>query len=216
MLGASAISGPSMAAMAISYSWLHELKGFFMPASSHASKLSDSMRISRRSVTLCIMSAAAIAMIVSTWYTIYMGYRYGALNYGSWIFGYGAKVPYVEIVRKMRVPSGPDPERLLFMGIGAVTMVGLIAMHYNCAWWPLHPIGLPVAICSYPVTHFVFSIFIGWLAKSIVVRGGGNRFYYRSRPFFVGIILGFFTGVGISFVVDMIWFPGQGHPLYGY
>jgi len=35
------------------------------------------------------------------------------------------------------------------------------------------------------------------------------------RPFFIGLILGFFAGAGVSFLVDMAWFPGEGHMLYG-
>jgi len=37
-----------------------------------------------------------------------------------------------------------------------------------------------------------------------------------AKFFILGIILGFFTACGISFAIDSVWFPGQGHPLYGY
>jgi len=44
---------------------------------------------------------------------------------------------------------------------------------------------------------------------------GGNRLYNQVRPFFIGVILGFFVGAGLSFGVDMLWFPEEGHVLYG-
>jgi len=35
-------------------------------------------------------------------------------------------------------------------------------------------------------------------------------------PFFFGLMVGFYAGLGIGWIVDFIWFPGgQGHYLYG-
>jgi len=93
--------------------------------------------------------------------------------------------------------------------------VVLTALHHAYPWWPIHPMGLPVAVCTYPMTIYVFSIFLGWFAKTTVLRMGGSRLYSQVRPFFIGLILGFFAGAGLSFFVDMIWFPGAGHVLYG-
>ncbi|MCK5118929.1 MAG: hypothetical protein KAQ78_05070, partial [Candidatus Latescibacteria bacterium] len=61
-----------------------------------------------------------------------------------------------------------------------------------------------------------FSVFIAWAAKWLIIRFGGVSLYRSSRPFFFGLIVGSFVGVGISFAVDMIWFPGQGHNVYGW
>jgi hypothetical protein len=124
-------------------------------------------------------------------------------------------VPYEEVARKMVAASSTDWERLSFMGIGAVAMALLTFLHHRFPWWPIHPMGLPVAVCSYPMTIYVFSIFLAWLSKTIVLWLGGNRLYARVRPFFIGMILGFFIGAGVSFVVDMAWFPEEGHVLYG-
>ena len=65
------------------------------------------------------------------------------------------------------------------------------------------------------MTIIVFSIFVSWLAKWTIMRSGGIGLYQRAQPFFIGLILGYFTAIGLSFFTDMIWFPGQGHPLYG-
>jgi len=197
------------------YSWQHELKGFFMTAAAHGAKLSDAVQ-RRRGMTVAILWAALLALVVSTVFTVWMSYHWGAIRFGGWIFGRGASVGYDEVIRHIRNPHGPDLARLTFMGIGAVAMAVVTILHYRFAWWPLHPIGLPVAICSYPVTHFVLSIFLGWACKTAVIRVGGMHLYNRAKFFFLGIILGFFTGCGISFIIDLLWFPGQGHPLYGY
>ena len=214
-LGSGVVGQSSAASLGMHYAWQHELKGFFMTAAAHGAKLSDATR-QRRGMTVAILWAGLLALVVSTVFTIWMAYHWGAIRFGGWIFGRGATVGYDEVIRHIRNPHGPDLARLGFMGIGAAAMAVVTFLHYRFPWWPLHPIGLPVAICSYPVSRFMFSIFLGWAFKTLIIRIGGIRLYNRAKFLFLGIILGFFTACGVSFIIDMIWFPGQGHPLYGY
>jgi len=215
-LGSHAVGQASAVSLGMHYSWQHELKGFFMAAAAHGAKLSDAARRRRRGMTVVILYAGLLALVVSTVFTIWMAYHWGAIRFSGWIFGRGASVGYDEVIRHIRNPHGPDAARLTFMAFGALAMAAVTFLHYRFAWWPLHPIGLPVAICSYPVTHFVLNVFLGWACKTAVIRVGGLHLYNRAKFFFLGIILGFFTGCGVSFLIDMLWFPGQGHPLYGY
>jgi hypothetical protein len=215
-LGTDAVGASSAASLGLHYSWQHELKGFFMAAAAHGAKLSDASRRQRRGMAWVILYAGLLALLVSTLFTIWMAYHWGAIHFNGWIFGRGAEVGYDEVIAHVRNPHGPDAARLSFLGIGAAAMGVLTLLRYRFAWWPIHPIGLPFAICSYPINYFFVSIFLGWAAKSGVLRVGGIRLYERAKFFFLGVILGFFSGCGISFLVDMVWFPGQGHPLYGY
>jgi hypothetical protein len=57
----------------------------------------------------------------------------------------------------------------------------------------------------------MFSVFMAWFIKSIMFRIGGVSLYKKTQPFFIGILFAFSIGVGISFLVDVIWFPRQGH-----
>jgi hypothetical protein len=63
------------------------------------------------------------------------------------------------------------------------------------------------------VRRIALSIFIAWALKSIILRLGGVTLYHRLRPFFIGLVVGFFLGVGTSYLVDIIWFFGKGHPI---
>jgi uncharacterized membrane protein len=200
--------------MGLSYGWHHELKGFFMVASANSAKMSDHLQLNRRIITFSILVSALVALVVSVVFILYMGYSFGAYNYGGWIFGQGSQVPYVEILRKIDLKT-PDWTRLMHLGIGSGVMGALTFMRYRFPWWPLHPIGMPVGICSYPMTIIVFSIFLSWLIKWSIMRSGGIGLYQRSQPFFIGLILGNFTAIGVSFFIDMAFFPGQGHSLYG-
>lgn len=214
-LGVTSISPVSMAALSVSYAWFCDVKSFFMPAAAHAAKLSDVLKLRRNAVVGAVVSALVIGVVTSMTYTLNMGYSHGAYNYGDWIFRGGSLVPYDAMVSKMRNPFDVGWDKLTVMFGGMLAMAGFTFLRYRFNWWPLHPLGFPVAF-TLPVRLSFFSIFIAWAAKSLILRFGGIALYRKAEPFFFGIIVGFFLATGISFVVDMIWFPGQGHAVYGW
>ena len=61
------------------------------------------------------------------------------------------------------------------------------------------------------VHRIALSVFIAWACKSAVLRLGGAPLYRRLKPFFIGLVVGFFMGVGISYGLDAIFFFGKGH-----
>ena len=160
------------------------------------------------------MWAAVLAMIVgvvsSVLYIIVMAYETGAGNYGSQISGSLARGPWDFFVKYIRSPVDPDWRKMTFLGSGIVLAAFLYTMRYRYTWWPFHPLGL-AAGPAYPVTNVIFPIFLGSIAKFVIMRLGGAKSYRAARPFFVGLIMGYYVGAGISFFVDWIWFPGNGH-----
>jgi hypothetical protein len=55
--------------------------------------------------------------------------------------------------------------------------------------WPLHPLGL-LLIGTWTGHRVWFSVMIGWMLKTLVVRYGGARAYTRARGVFLGLIIG--------------------------
>ena len=102
-----------------------------------------------------------------------------------------------------------------YFACGNGLWTGLLSFaQYRFAGWPLHPVGLAIALTNTVAIDW-FGIFLAWLVKLVALRYGGIHLYRLLLPFFIGLILGYFTAIGLSFFIDMIWFPGQGHPLYG-
>ena len=215
VLGVTSISPVNMAALSVSYAWFCDVKSFFMPAAAHAAKLGNALQLRRKAIVTAVVLSLLVSVITSMSYTLSMGYSHGAYNYGDWIFRGGSLVPYNAMVEKMRNPFDAGWDKLGVMVAGMAVMSGLTFMRYRFNWWPLHPLGFPVAD-TLPVRLSAFSIFIAWVAKSLILRFGGIALYRKGEPFFYGMIVGFFLVCGLSFVVDMIWFPGQGHAIYGW
>ena len=125
---------------------------------------------------------------------------YGAGNLRSWFFnmaeGAGG-IAFDAVVYQLRHPWPTDWAKLSYFGAGALLHSLLSFFHYRFIWWPLHPMGLAIA-SIWMLQRIVLSVFIAWAAKRLVLRFGGAALYRKMRPFFIGLVVGFFLGVGIS------------------
>ena len=213
--GTSAISAPGLAALGLCYSFFGDVLSIFMTSAAHAAKLQSSLRIARRGFALAIGLAVVLSFAVSLTNLISMAYEQGASNFNSWIFrvSSGAGVmAFGDVMAKIKNPADFHAQKLGFFGIGAAAVSVLTFMQYRFPWWPLHPVGLAVS-AIWMIRNQAVAIFISWAAKSLIMRFGGIELYRKAAPFFIGLIVGYFLGVGISFIVDVVFFPGNGHAI---
>jgi hypothetical protein len=80
-----------------------------------------------------------------------------------------------------------DPVVAAGVGFAIVGVLQLLSLQFTA--WPLLPVGFVASHGAF-IQNAWFSIFIGWLCKTLLVRFGGAPLYQRARPFFVGLILG--------------------------
>ena len=84
--------------------------------------------------------------------------------------------------------------------VNALSIMGLLMLaRQRFLWWPFHPLGFPI---SAVFGTMFFSVFLSWAIKSIVLKYGGPGLYLKTRPFFLGLILGQFVTVGIWYGID--------------
>lgn len=103
----------------------------------------------------------------------------------------------------------------MWAGIGAAALAAMTFLRYRISWWTLHPIGLAIQ-AHYGTTKTLFSIFIVWSVKSILMRIGGVQLYERWKPFFIGLLAAQAFSTGLVFLIDVIWFPIRGHNVHNY
>jgi hypothetical protein len=212
-LGPASLNGSTMAGLALSYGWACDPIAIFMPSGANAAKIHSDRRFPRGTYVTAVALALTVSLAVSFYASLKLAYAFGGFNFGEWVFTGGGRVPYDTMVQKTRAAEGVGVKRLLFLGVGALVTAGLTAMRHRFLWWRFHPIGFSVASVG-QVRLSVLSLFLAWLVKMTIIRVGGLILYNRAKPFFVGLVLGHFTGAGLSFIIDVIWFRGQGHSLY--
>jgi hypothetical protein len=152
-----------------------------------------------------------LGLAASVLYTLHLASSFGAYNFPRFPFFSGdPKGIYESTLIMMRTPKPPDVERMVFFGLGAVLMALLTFLRYRFPSWPLHPIGLTLSAAD-NTAHLVMPVFIAWMSKTIIMSVGGVALYRRSKPVFLGLMVGYTAGVVLSFIVDAAWWPGQGH-----
>ncbi len=100
----------------------------------------------------------------------------------------------------------------VMMGTGAGIVVVLQFLALRVPWWPFLPVGFVASYGAF-IQNAWFSIFIGWLAKTILVRFGGASMFNAAKPVFVGLILGeslaALLGILVNFIMVTNGYPSQ-------
>ncbi|NQT85430.1 hypothetical protein HQ560_01615 [bacterium] len=209
LLGNSALGPVQLTAVGLTMVWIADPVNTFMPVAANAAKVGSATRASGRSLALSMGLAALVGLAVTVPFTIWIGYSRGAFTTG-WLFRGGPSVPYGYIVSAIRSEPGIEWGKLQWAGIGAGLMTLVTLLHHRFAWWPLHPLGLAVG-GIYKVRWCFLPFFVGWLAKTVIMRVSGAAGLRRAVPFFLGAMTGWFAGAALSILVDAVWFPARGH-----
>ncbi len=213
-LGSASVAQSSMTVLGFSYALLSHGQGLFLPALVHAVKLTDIVRANRRRMLLALLGALVVGTLVSLVYTLHLGYSLGAYNFNPLgPFSSGPRRLLGKVVGKMGNPFPPSGWKITFFWLGIAIMSALLFLRYRFPWWPINPIGFPISGTSL-IRISALPIFIVWTIKIIVLRTGGALLYRRIAPFFIGLTVGHAMAVGISAIVDIIWFNGRGHMIY--
>ena len=205
-VGTTVLGPGGMASVAYSYVWSGDIRTFVMASCAHGLKLSEHLGPRLRPLLWAMVLAIFLSFAGSVCTILYLSYKYGGINLNSWFFVDGAKVPFNYIAAKLNTPTPPNWGGWLHTGVGAGVMALLMLARQRLLWWPLHPLGYPIAVV-WAMNQIWFSIFLAWTIKLVVMKYGGPRLFRRTRPFFLGLIVGQFCIAGVWLVVD--YFTGM-------
>lgn len=107
-------------------------------------------------------------------------------------------------------PVMHNPAVMVSAGAGIVGVLQFLSL--RIPWWPLMPVGFVASYGAF-ISNAWFSIFVGWLVKTILVRFGGATMFNAAKPVFVGLILGeslaALLGLLVNFIMVVNGYPSQ-------
>ena len=210
LLGNSAMGPSQLTAVGLTMGWIADPINAFMPAAANAAKVGHAARAGGGRIVAAIVAAVAAGLAATVLFTLWICYHRGAATTGSWLFKGARWVPYSYIVRAIRSRPGFEWPKLACAGVGGAMMFVLTLLHHRLSWWPLHPIGLVVGVI-FKVRWCFLPFLLGWLCKVVVLRVGGAAALQRAKGFFLGAMVGWFAGAGLSIAIDALFFFGHGH-----
>jgi hypothetical protein len=170
-------------------------------------KVADSARMSSRRLVAAIVGVFLLTLLVSSYVSMVMIYKHGfmglqrALHYTNfqWQTLHGGS----RVANWLTSPSAHNVEGMAAVLSGAAVVVFLGMMRLRFWWWPFHPLGY-IAANSWGGHWHYMPFFVGWAAKSLVIRYGGLRLYRATIPLAIGLIVGDMTNVGVWTVVALV------------
>ncbi len=212
--GTASVSGSSMTLLTFAFVLRGNGPGLLLPSLTQIVRLGDLVKEPGRRFVGATILALFVAFLTSVSTTLYFGYTEGAANHWDLVFKNYPTRFFNRALSHIRNPSDIEWAHFAFFGVGAGIMAVLTYLRFRFPWWPLHPIGFPVA--GTDCRSSIVSLFLIWGIKSIVLRVGGARFYRRGVPLFIGILVGHAAAVFLYHWMDQIWFPRGGHHLHGW
>jgi hypothetical protein len=211
--GRADLHASTHAALGMSWFVLTSTRGFAMPVMTHVNRLADFVPKDKRRLFWAIGAAFAVGLTTSTFYTIWLGYTVGGYNFRPDWLPFAGWWSYQWAVDQIRDPKPVEMINYWFFLAGVGFMVFLNLMRYRFTWWPLHPIGFIISGISVSRLTSV-TILIAWLIKFVMLKFIGPSFYRKSKPFFIGMLIGYILVVTAGIAVDAIWFPERGHVVH--
>tara|TARA_Y100000588_G_scaffold378509_3_gene459112 strand:- start:19412 stop:21349 length:1938 start_codon:yes stop_codon:yes gene_type:complete len=218
IFGVSGLGPIGATAIGLTNAFFCDGKTFGAPILAHIPRLGSAMdRESRRKLVPAVLVASAIGAATVISFILFEGYRVrGSYNFGARAFnGSTDSARGLWILTANRIQQstfGTDWVRLGFLSFGSVFVAALYLIRRQFPGFPIHPIGFTFSANGFTYNS-VFSCFLIWAIKGLILRLGGLQTYRRLIPLFLGLMVGYLAGVGMGVVVDFFFFFGHGHHL---
>ncbi len=199
VFGAKSVGMANMTALSFTY-WLNRLNiAHPMPNQMEAFRMGERRGISRRGLVGAMMVATVVGCLGSFWAYLHLMYRFGADTVPGSIVGVGYETFGERLMPWLLGRGRPDAQSVNALSLGFVVTCALYWLRHRFVGWPLHPIGYAMTAATFGgLSDFWSSVFLGWLAKALILRFFGLRAFRAAAPFFLGLVLG-------DYVVACVW-----------
>lgn len=191
--------------------FLTDMRAFLMPSFVQSFKLAHDERIPARPLWLLFIAVTLIALAMSLWMNVRLGYEYGGLKFNLWFAVVGPQLPARNAVELLHGAQNVSWTNWWWLAAGMAITAAVMLARSRFLWFPLHPLGFLICLTA-PNQRVWFSLFLGWLCKVLILRFGGHDTYRKLLPGFLGVVLGDVTMMLFWLVVDG-WQGRTGHLL---
>lgn len=160
-------------------------------------------------VVFFIILAVVVSFAASVAATVYFQYAHGYSFSDGWLASMSRfpmnmvtttvselsasdeLVPSLEVNGLGRLSAiRPNTPMLGWAASGMALVMLCTFLRTRYVWWPLHPVFFLIWGSFHPCRTFGFSILLGWIIKTMVVRLSGAKGYHTVKPLMVGVISG--------------------------
>jgi hypothetical protein len=209
-VGSANVSPQTLTTLWLSQTFSRNWRTLGMASMAHCARVGDQMGGVGKGVFATIAVTLGVSFVTSVLYTLHIGYDIGASQFTEPAFPAGSRGYWDGLAGLMGNPKTISATELFFFCLGAGISGLLVFGYHRFPWWPLHPVGFGI-VTTHAAHMGVFSIFVAWFVKTLLLRFGGVQLYKRAQPFVIGMIAAYAVCVFLSFLVDLFWFPGNGH-----
>ncbi len=165
-------------------------------------KLAERERFSTRAVLAPLALATVLGTAAGFWAHLHLGYEWGlSAKMAPHMRHFGVEA-FGRLENWLNQTTRPDHEATAAILLGLLQGLALQAIRLRWSRWMLHPLGFAVS-GSYSMGMIWVPVLVSWCVKAFLLKWGGIRAYRRSRPFFIGLILG-------DYFIGCAW------PIYGW
>lgn len=170
--------------------FLYDTREMLAPSALIGAKTAESAHFDVRPLFKAMVLAVVLGMVVSAIASIMLPYYNGGGNSlnNPWMYSMAPSRPISFFGGAAAVPYKGSWTNWghIFGGFGGFLGLLILRAQYN---FGIHPIGF---LCAsvYSMHMLWFSIFLGWVAKTLIQRYGGMKGYTGALPLFLGLILG--------------------------
>lgn len=168
-----------------------DFRAHALPTYVDTMRIAEAGAIPKRMLFMTLALGSVLSVAASLWVALDVYYRYGAATAltDQWRT-YQGRLAFDNLRSLLDgLLPRPDVPELSAAAFGGLVVAALAWANRNVLWWPLHPAGFVMAQTG-SLEWFWLPMAIALVAKSLVLRAGGLRWYERARPFFVGLIMG--------------------------
>jgi hypothetical protein len=189
--------------MFIERSFMTDLRAFLMPSFQQSLKIADLALMDRAKLVLWCSVTVLLSTVICYWANLMIVYSYGGLACNPWFVQGAGPGGFRLLANYLAAPRPPSPTGIISVLAGGAFTLWLYFMRQRFLWFPLHPIGF-IMMQTYPMRRLWFSIFLGWAAKSVIMRYGGPRGLTVMIPLFLGVAFGDIFMMVVWLIVDAV------------